>query len=332
MVCLVSVVSCQGPATSGDPNEPSEAPLAFSVVGDAPVIEPHDFGADYLLPGAAVVHEGTHHLFPVAFFADPADGPPRVLHLTSEDARAWTGDPSASVLENFAIELDGNGAVPSSALVADDGTWVMYGSGRLPGGTDPIVWRATAQDADGPWTADPEPVLVPDGDGWDGAITDHPGVLPTEDGYLMAYGGAAAATPNRNRIGFASSTDGVSWTRLPATLEGADDDQALGPDACGRDARSMIEPHLLATEDGNLLIFGVMLEGERDAMEILAATSPDGAQWTCARGEDALASDDFPGAPGIHSFVAFEADGAALMLVEVLGDTSSELWLIRAVS
>ena len=329
LVCMVPVVACQAPSASVDEPEPSEAALTFSVVGDAPVLDPDDYGADYLLPGAAVVHEETIHLFPVASSLDPTEAP-RVLHLVSDDGRTWTGDPSASLLADFAIELDAIGAVPSSAFVADDGTWVMYGGGRLPGGTDPIVWRATAPGADGPWTAHPNPVLVPDGEGWDGAITDHPGVLPTQDGYLMGYGGASAAAPNRNRIGMATSADGVAWTRMAASLAGADDAQALGPSACGVDARSMFEPHLLATDDGNLLVFGVMLEGELDAMEILAATSADATQWTCASGGDALGSDDFPAAPSLHSFVAFEDDGAPLMLVEILGEARSTLWLVRA--
>ena len=327
-VCLLPLVACGTPSASVHQPEPSETPLTFSVVGDAPVIDPEDYGADYLLPGAAVVHEGTYHLYPVASSLDSSEAP-RVLHLTSADGRAWAGDPSASVLADFAIELDGIGPVPSSAFVTDDGTWVMYGSGRLPGGTDPIVWRATAPGADGPWTADPDPVLVPDGEGWDGAVTDHPGVLPTEDGYLMGYGGASASAPNRNRIGMATSADGLTWTRTPASLDGADDDQAPGPSACGVDARSMFEPHLLARDDGHLLVVGVMLEGERDAMEIFAATSPDGTRWKCAPGEG-LASDDFAGEPSLHSFVAVREGGWTLLLVEVLGEASSAIWLVRA--
>ena len=92
----------------------------------------------------------------------------------------------------------------------------------------------------------------------------------------------------------------------------------------------MFEPHLRLTDDGHLLFFGVMLEGEDDAMQILAATSPDGVQWTCASGRHALASDDFPGTPGLHSFVAIEDGGATMLLVEVLGEASSTLWLARA--
>ena len=329
MVCLVPVVACQAPSVTDEPPEPSESPITFSVVGDAPVIEPDDYGAAFLLPGAMVVHDDTYHLYPVAFYADEAEAP-RVLHLTSADGESWTGDPAASVLEDFELELDDTGAIPSSAFVANDGAWVMYGGGRLPGGTEPVVWRATAPGPDGPWTAHPDPVLEPDGEGWDGAITDHPGVISTEDGYLMGYGGASIGSPNRNRIGFATSTDGVTWTRVPATLDGADDDQALGPSACGVEARTMFEPHLLASDDGFSLVFGVMLEGSDDAMQILAAGSSDGVNWTCPSGADVLASDDFPGAPGLHSFVAVEDDGATLMLVEVLGDASSKLWLARS--
>ncbi len=329
VVCMVPVVACQAPTASVDSPASSGAAINFVIVGEQPVIEPADYGAAFLLPGAGVVHDGTYHLYPVAFYADPAE-PPRVLHLTSEDGRSWSGDPSASVLADFEIELDDIGAVPSSVLIDDDGTWVMYGGGRLPGGNDPIVWRATAPGPDGPWTAHPYPVLEPDGEGWDGAITDHPSVIQEADGYVMGYGGAGVAQPNRNRIGMAASPDGVSWTRLAATLEGADDDQALGPSACGVEARTMFEPHLLSTDDGHLLFFGVMLEGEDDAMQILAATSADGVQWACASGRHALASDDFPGAPGLHSFVALEDRGATMLLVEVLGDASSRLWLAQA--
>jgi hypothetical protein len=63
-------------------------------------------------------------------------------------------------------------------------------------------------------------------------------------------------------------------------------------------------------------------------MQILAATSSDGVDWTCAAA-DVLGSDDFPGAPDLHSFVAVEDDDASLLLVEVLGEASSTLWLAR---
>jgi predicted GH43/DUF377 family glycosyl hydrolase len=331
MLCLVvPAVACQAPVEPVASPEPSATtPIELGVLGDGPVIDPADYGAAYLLPGATVVDGGTIHLFPVAFSDDSAVRP-RVLHLISEDGTTWTGDADASVLEAVSSQLDEIGAVPSSAFIDADGTWVMYGGGRLPGGTQSIIWRATAPGPDGPWTPHPEPVLTPDGSGWDGAITDHPGVLPTADGYLMGYGGAGLAAPNRNRIGMAASTDGITWTRIAATMAEADDADALGPAACDVDARTMFEPHLLAADDGHLLVFGVMRAGMDSAMRILTATSSDGATWTCASEGDGLGSDDFPGEPAIHSLVPFEHDGSLHVLVEVLGDGSSSLWLVRA--
>ena len=329
IACVVPIAACQAPASSVEAPGPSAAEsLAFFVVGDTPVIDPRHYGADYLLPGAATAHEDTLHLFPVTFSAEAQEAP-RVLHLTSEDGRTWSGDGSASLLADFEIELNEIGPVPSSVFVADDGTWVMYGGGRRPGGSDPVVWRATAPHADGPWTAHPEPVLVPDVERWDSAVSDHPSVVPADDGYLMAYGGASIATPNRNRIGVATSGDGLSWARLPASLEGADDDQALGPRACGIEARSMFEPQLFEIDAGYRLVAGVMLEGELDAMEILAATSADGTNWTCET-DDTISSTDFPDAPSLHSFAAVENEDEVLILVEVLGDASSTIWLARA--
>lgn len=332
MLCLLPVLGCQ-PATSERalPSPSAEATIAFEMVGDGPVIDPTDYGAAYLLPGATVVADGVMHLYAVAFSADPSE-PPRVLHLVSDDGISWSGDADASVLGSVELELDGVGAVPSSAFVTDDGTWVMVGGGRLPGGTRPIAWRATAPGPDGPWTAHPEPILEPSPSGWDSAIVDHPSVIPTADGELMAYGGAAGSSPNRNRIGFATSEDGVTWTRVDATMDGADDGTALGPDACGIDARTMVEPHLVTVGGAHLLVFGVMPEGSDTDMQIVTATSSDGRAWTCASGADALGSDDMPGGRSIHSLAVIDhPDGPPRLLLEILGDNQSTLWLARAV-
>ena len=328
LLCLVATAACQ-PAPRESPSV-SPSPITFSVIGEGPVIEPADYGAAYLLPGGTVFRDGTTHLFAVAFSAD-ADERARVLHLTSGDGVTWSGDPEASVLEDFGLELDRVGGVPASAYVADDGTWTMYGGGRLPGGVRTVAWRATAPDPGGPWTAHPSPILEPASSGWDNAIVDHPSVVATADGYLLAYGGAGLAAPNRSRIGMATSDDGVSWTRVDATIEGADDAHALGPDACGIDARTMVEPHVLSVGTHLLLVFDVMVEGTDTNMQIVTATSPDGRAWTCASGTESLGSEDFPGRPAIHSFAVIdEPGGSPSLLVEVLGQGSSTLWLARA--
>lgn len=330
VACFVAVVACQAPVSDEETAEPTpDAPLDFAIVGDGPVIEPEQFDAAYLLPGAAVAHDGVYHLYPVAFQADPAEAP-RVLHLTSDDGTSWDGDPDASVLGDFALALDDIGAVPSSAFVDADGTWVMYGGGRLPDGSQPIIWRATAPGPDGPWAAHPEAVLEPSDGEWDGRIADHPSVIPTGTGYLMAYGGASQAQPNRGRIGLATSDDGISWTRVAASLEGADDDEALGPSACGIDARSMVEPHLLSADDAHRLVFGAMVTDTDNVMQVGSATTGDGLDWTCSPNEPIVTPEEFPLAPSLHSFVVFDDGDASTMLVEVLGNARSDIWLARS--
>jgi hypothetical protein len=113
-------------------------------------------------------------------------------------------------------------------------------------------------------------------------------------------------------------------------MDGADDADALGPDACGIDARTMVEPHLLPYGEGQLLVFGLMAEGSDTDMQIVTATSSDGRTWTCASGNDSLSAADVPGGRSIHSLaVIADAGGPPSLLLEVLGEGHSTLWLAR---
>jgi hypothetical protein len=172
----------------------------------------------------------------------------------------------------------------------------------------------------------PEPVLTPSADGWDSAITDHPSVLRSDNGYLMSYGGAGGAQPNRNRIGLARSPDGITWTRQTAMLPEADDADALGPVGCGIDARTMFEPELIKLDEGLRLLFGAMVG---DDMVIGAADSADGRTWACAADGPLLEPADFGGpGTGLHSYVVVRDAPAGTMLVEVLSNGASDLWLV----
>lgn len=320
------------------------AVLALGLVGCAAKDEPppstpsdlphlvvaHDaMDAGYVLAGAAIQHDDAVHLWAVLFEGE-AQGPPRVVHLTSPDARAWQGDTAGSVLDGGTLGLDATGAVPSSVLVEADGTWRLFGGGRRARDGTPVIWTATAPGPDGPWTFHDAPILEPEGTGWDGEVADHPSVVRDADGYLMAYGGAASIAPNRNRIGFARSTDAITWERVPATLAGADDDEALGPTACGIDARSMVEPELHATDAGYRLDFGVFEAGGNE-MLIGTATSADGLSWTCLADGPVLGPSAIDGGREIHSFLALTVGGRERFLVELLGDgaTFSDLWLVE---
>ena len=290
------------------------------------IVVPHGaVDAEYVLPAAAIEVDGNVHLWVVAFTEDEG---PRVAHLTSANGREWQGGTSDSAFDDEP-GFDANGPVPSSVLIDADGTWRMFGGGRLADST-PVLWTATAPGPNGPWTLGDEPVLQPEGSGWDGLITDHPSVVATDDGYLLAYGGAGSPDSNRNRIGLARSDDAVRWERVTATLAGADDEQALGPAACGIDARTMVEPELRATEAGLRLDFGLIGIGE-DEMVIGSAESADGSSWTCVADGPVFEAPDVDGTRNLHSYLALTLGGREYFLVELLApdSESSDVWLVE---
>jgi hypothetical protein len=291
----------------------------------------HDsVGTSYTLAAAAIEHDGVVHLW-TALATGVAGDPQRVVHLTSTDLETWEGDATASALDGTALGFDANGPVPSSVLVEADGSWRMFGGGRLADRDTSILWTATSPGPDGPWTFHPAPILEPEGVGWDGLRLDHPSVLHVDGGYLMAYGGASAMAPNRNRIGFASSVDGISWIRVPTSLDGADDDLALGPAACGIDARTMVEPELRPTDGGAMrLDFGLMEVGG-DEMVIASATGSDGSSWRCAADGPIFEAASVDAARNLHSFLSLRASGRHVFLVELLAPDSgsSDLWLVE---
>jgi hypothetical protein len=315
---LVVLAACAPP--------PIPSPSASGSAAPRLVLGHEQLDTDYVLPAAAIEVDGLLHLWVLALTGE--DGQvPEIIHLTSADGLAWNDEASETAFEGE-LSFDTIGPVPSSVLVEPDGTWRMFGGGRTADGDRPIVWTASAPSASGPWRLGDEPVLRPEGAGWDGLVTDHPSVAATDDGYLMAYGGAGAPDSNRNRIGFARSADGTDWERVPATLDGADDALALGPSACGIDARSMVEPMLLESDGGLRLYFGAMRTGA-DIMVIGTAESADGATWACPEAGPLIEPADFPGSPDLHSYLAVAGSHRELLLVEVLGPGSSDVWLVQ---
>ena len=306
------------PQASADPSASTE---------DAAIAVAHDaLDVDYLLPGAAIEHDGTVHLWTLAFGGSAEE--PTILHLAADDVGGWE-DATPVEMDDEALGVDEVGLVPSSVLVEADGSWTMYGGGRLPDERR-LIWRATAPAPDGPWELHPEPVLEPSTTGWDDAIVDHPSVVATGGGYLMTYGGESHAARNRGRIGAAVSTDGIAWERVPVTVPGADDALAIGPSACGIDARTMFEPELVPIDAGYRLHFGAMLDGT-DVMVIGQLASDDGTTWRCAVYGPLLEPDAVVEGASLHSYLAIRGDRRGELLVEVLGpDTpSSDLWLVR---
>ena len=332
VVLLLSACSVAPSASEQASAGPSIAPsvtarsgLEVRLVGTAPVFEASRLeGKTAVLPGAFIIVDGTYHAFLVGFGAERGDQRP--YYATSPDGVTWTLA-EADPLADLGLELFPPGPIPASVLVEADGSWTMY----LWGVTDPSgfrasIWRATAPDPAGPWTADSEPVLRGNAQGWDCLGLDSPAVVRTELGYLMAFVGADLADRNTAHIGVATSTDGITWTKH--------DGPVIDPGLCGDfDDRSVTQPRLFASGGGYMLLYSGNGLTRNDAA-IGVANSADGVAWTCAGTSPILDRPDVPGSDGIHTIAVATTDGQPRLLVESLigGNGSSELWLADLVS
>jgi predicted GH43/DUF377 family glycosyl hydrolase len=91
--------------------------------------------------------------------------------------------------------------------LVDIGTCVLYFHTIRDG----QIGRATAVSPIGPWSVDPDPVLNPGPKGaWDEQGIFWPCVVQEDDSYRMYYTGKNLMD---NAIGFATSPDGINWTK-----------------------------------------------------------------------------------------------------------------------
>jgi predicted GH43/DUF377 family glycosyl hydrolase len=79
------------------------------------------------------------------------------------------------------------------------------------------AWRiGYATSSDGlNWSKYPDPVLSPDpSSSWESGLVITPSVIKKDGVFMMWYSGALTATGTNEKIGFATSLDGVNWTRV----------------------------------------------------------------------------------------------------------------------
>jgi beta-1,2-mannobiose phosphorylase / 1,2-beta-oligomannan phosphorylase len=112
------------------------------------------------------------------------------------------------------------------------------------------------------WTPLPgNPVFTAEGPGhWDAKIRERGWILPGGDGYRLWYTGYDGKRDDRKLLGYATSADGLHWTRLPRN--------PLVPD-------HWVEDMMVVEHGGTYYMFA---EGEHDNhAEML--TSSDGLDW-----------------------------------------------------
>jgi predicted GH43/DUF377 family glycosyl hydrolase len=146
-------------------------------------------------------------------------------YATSVDGIHWTRHPDSVFQAGPSDDWDSEIAFCSA--VKEDSGYKMWYSGRsgtgylqigLATSTDGIHWAKYDDPVttDAPF-AESDPVLKVDDGAWDYNRVFVPEVLPTATGYEMWYTGAWYSTPagNIQVIGYATSTDGISWEKWP---------------------------------------------------------------------------------------------------------------------
>jgi hypothetical protein len=295
------------------------------ILGEAPVLRGRGGppGFSFVLPGAAIEHDGVIHAWLVWFTELPDTQ--KVTHASSADGRTWTVDPEAAYTD-LGLGLYAPGPIPADVRVEPDGTWVLYGWGTPDAARRTFMsWRATAPGPDGPWTA--APILTPGADGtWDDNGVLMTSVVPTPAGFELYYEGTSRGAASRSRIGLARSDDGVGWTRVSPPGAGAGGGPVFEPGQCGGLAtRSTTMPNVTMLPDGRRLMLTTGFLGNEASVG--AATSADGLTWQCAGTDPVLEKTDVPGSAGLHTLELFERTSGPTLLIESLGDGASDLWL-----
>jgi len=118
------------------------------------------------------------------------------------------------------------------------------------------------------------PVFAGQPGAWDAAIRERGWILHENGTYKLWYTGYDGTKTGRRRLGYATSPDGVAWTRHPGN--------PILPDLWIED--------VMVVRDGPL--YRMVAEGEGDRAHLL--TSPDGLAWTPAGRLDVRSHDGQP--------------------------------------
>lgn len=266
---------------------PTQKPVPFFELFSADPIVPNGSSGTwddrFTDPGAVIYHDDVFHMFRNGFRGFPATS--QVGYVTSTDGYTWTKQGDEPVFTTKEVPYAKIAIYASSALVEDDGTWVIYfytwDSSSFPGSS--VIGRATATDPNGAWVADLEPVLLLGTSGeWDAQQVLAPHVIQTDEGYIMYYSGTDKA--GKQQIGMATSSDGIQWTKYndPVTTEAPyiESDPVFQPGESGSwDANWVHQPRVFQTDQGWVMFYRGTKDPSGNSMALGLATSADGIHW-----------------------------------------------------
>lgn len=257
-----------------------------------------------------ITDDGYHTLFAAGGDDEVWDA---VFYARSDDGSTWQirQDPVAFPGIEGAASL-----VIQSLLQLEDGSWMtFFHVAHDVGGHGAHVFEyqigsASAPAPDGPWTVNPDPLLLPDETAWDSYAVMYPNVFRSADGWTMFYTGYAKEPKNGEEVpegqvgagavGLARSSDGLTWTKEPLPVFTGDKASSWEESAATRAT--------VATSDGQW----VMLYAGRTGGSRGMATSADGTTWERVSSEPILTALDLP-RPAIFT-VSFLQDGDTMRL------------------
>jgi len=288
---LPTIVPTATPIPSPTPRPVLFADPNFVFQGDDPSIPivMHNPSSEiknlYINPGAVLFYDGKFHMFFNSFTQWP--GVIKVGYMTSTDGYHWQMAQDAPVFTTDQIPYGDGQADISSAVVMNDGTWVLYFH-TITGGD---IGRATAPSPLGPWTVDANPVLAPGPVGvWDYLQLEWPSVVKDGEGYRMYYG---AKTKDGYEISFATSTDGIKWSKYndPKTTEEqfAESDPVFTTSA-DWEYNIVNRPRVVKSPDGWVMIYQAGTAVETRGL----AVSNDGIHWERYSGNPIFKKEVFP--------------------------------------
>jgi predicted GH43/DUF377 family glycosyl hydrolase len=222
------------------------------------------------------------------------DFAPQIGYASSLDGMQWHRR-SAPIMSGRPGMWDSDG-VASPSVILDGDTLRMWYVAIVSGRPSTGIGYATSVDGS-TWTRHESPVLESGPAGtWDGSFLLSPRVIKQNGSYRMWYSAGSGTFPNPAiiQIGYATSADGINWTKHddPTTTSGtgqfSDPVLPVGEPGSFDEVRAWV-PSVRATEDG----YQMWYTGEQTnpyKQSIGYATSPDGIQWTKHAGNPVLES------------------------------------------
>ena len=163
---------------------------------------------------------------------------------TTEDAgtkqpvmSGWTNPPNTALLAGDGSGFDAN-AVGHPTVIKDGATYIMYYAGTASGVSK--IGRATASSPAGPFTRDATATLDTGAAGsFDASSVKDPVVIKDGSTYRMLYTGVETLDGEKiERVGYATSSDGVTWTKHGVVLNPSQEPYA--EDETGVEATGML--------------------------------------------------------------------------------------------